>query len=1107
MMSNRRTRFVHRTALLVLVAAIACLATGPAALSAPPRADHASALRPIAAQQTTPRTTPRTTTLDPTDNATKLYIVQFRKPAAVAEATQSNPAERTRSVAQASAGPGAARGIARHRRQRFDAHAPTVRRYAKQLDAQHNEALAAVGASDDKVYSYRYALNAVAVRLTPAQARKLATRKDVRHVWQDRTKFVETNASPGFLGLNAKSGGLRRDLGLQGENIVIGVIDSGIAPGHPSFADTKPADRPRLCKSAWAEQSLLGLWLCRRFDRRPDILVYDPLPDWHGTCQPGERLSATDCNNKLIGARWYIDGFLTEYSLDENEFRSARDADGHGTHIASVAAGNYVNATLSGVRVAKISGMAPRARIAVYKACWLEPGAIRASCSTADLARAIEDAVADGVDIINYSVGSDDDMTGPDDLALLAAADAGVLSVAAAGNEGPQPGSLITPAADPWVLAVGASSRAGDHYRAAIRVNSPAAVRKDYPAIEAGFTPRLKDVGPLTLRLILANDDFIGIFDGTSGSTYDGCERLVNTREMAGQIAFMQRGGCDFAVKIRNAQGAGAKAALIFNNQGDAILMTGTRGAVNIPAMMIGQADGETLRDLLVDEDPVEVTLDTRIILVEHDPGNQMQAFSGRGPDEWDPAILKPDVTAPGVDILGAQTPDVANNVRGELFQYLSGTSMAAPHVAGVAALLKEAHPDWTPAMLRSALVTTGRQDIDKENGNAADPLDFGGGHIQPNKAIAPGLVYDAGADNFDAYLCGRGTGRPGVDCAALEAAGLPTDGSDLNLPSIALDRLVNEQVVHRRLTNVGPAATYTSSLDLPSTLKAEVTPPVLSLGTGESADVAIHFTSDGTEPDAWQFGSLTWTGPTATVRSPVAIRVRPFSAPDYFRAAEASGTAAIPLKIGYSGSYRPVLGGLETSGQSQPEALRAGLTSSVADDPDDLYTFVQPGAGTLPNSVRRIPIVVPEGTRYLRVALHDRNSSPDADLDLYLYVCPDFDTCTAEATPSVNEGSEEVINVIPAAGQEFVPAGDYYVDVHGYDAPAGNATFRLFVWTVGADRHNATVSAPASVTAGDGQNLTLDWQGLAAGEYLGLITHTNGTVVLDQTVIEITAP
>ena len=158
------------------------------------------------------------------------------------------------------------------------------------------------------------------------------------------------------------------------------------------------------------------------------------------------------------------DPLFARLTLDDNEFISPKDADGHGTHIASVAAGNPVSATLGGEFVDKISGMAPRAHVAVYKACWLEPGELRGTCSTADLTQAIEDAIADGVDIINYSVGSDDDIVDADDLALLAAVNAGVLVVGAAGNEGPAPESVVSPAAAPWVLAVGASSRRGERY-------------------------------------------------------------------------------------------------------------------------------------------------------------------------------------------------------------------------------------------------------------------------------------------------------------------------------------------------------------------------------------------------------------------------------------------------------------------------------------------------------------------------------------------------------------------------------------------------------------------------------------------------------------------
>ncbi len=1047
------------------------------------------------------------------DSATRVYIVQFRAPAAVQEpslrAAAANAAPvPTRTIQARPAGAGGER-TREHRRGRFDASDTAVRRYTDRLTAKHDEVLASVGADNGKLYSYRYALNGFAARLTPAEARKLRARRDVNNVWEDRPKFIETNDSPGFLGLTSKNGGLRSDLGLRGENIVIGVIDSGIAPGHPSLSDKEPASRPRVCRTEWAETSLLGRWLCRRFKVRPSTLVYSPLPGWQGQCEAGDGFLTTYCNNKLIGARYYIDGYREQYDLDENEFISPRDADGHGTHIASTAAGNSVQATLAGARVAKISGMAPRARVAVYKACWLEPGKLRATCSTADLARAIEDAVADGVDIINYSVGSNDDINDADDLALLAAADAGVLTVAAAGNDGPRPGTVLSPAAAPWVLAVGASSRRGDRFREAIRVNSPASVKKDYPALEAAFTPRLRKAGPLTLRLILADDATIGTFDGRNGTTFDGCEAIVNKLELSKQIALIQRGGCTFETKIRNAQTAGASAVVVFSDQGEPILMTGNRNNIRIPALMIGQADGQLLRERLVDEDPVEVTLDSRMFLTVRDQGNQMQGFSGRGPSIWEPNVLKPDLTAPGEDILAGHTPDAANNVRGELFQYLSGSSMAVPHVAGTAALLKEAHPDWSPAALRSALITTARQSIRKEDGStAADPFDFGGGHLEPNLAIAPGLVYDAGTSDFDAFLCGRGEERSGVDCAALETAGFAFGGSDLNLPSIAVTELVSEQRVKRRVTNVGAAAEFTASIEAPTTIDVAVTPSVLSLAAGETSEFEVRLTTDGTTFDAWQFGALNWSSANSTVRAPLAIRALRFAAPVLLSGSGTAGTADATLRVGYSGRYEASLSGLETTGQSQPPDIRAQLTNSVLDDPNNEYVFVQPTDGVPADNVRRIPIIVPAGTRYLRVALFNQNSSLGADLDLYLYSCPGFGQCTQEAIPSVEfDSSEEVINLIPDDGAEFVTPGEYFVDVHGYEAPAGAATFQVFVWTVGANRGNASLVAPASLTAGQDDTLTTNWQNLAAGLNLGLITHTDGTTTLDQTVIEVTAP
>lgn len=968
------------------------------------------------------------------DGEERVYIVQLAAPPAVAE-------------------PHLRREHRKGRRTRLATHSPSVQRYTERLVAQHDATLASVGARHSKLYSYRYALNGFSARMTPSQAQKLKAQKGVLQVWEDRKQQLKTNDSPGFLGLTAADSGLWKDRGLSGEGVVIGVIDSGIAPGHISFKDSIPAKRPRACRSAWADSSLLGRWLCKRFKSRPDQVVFAPPTGWQGQCQAGEGFSTTDCNNKLIGARYYIDGFLDQYALDNSEFISPKDADGHGTHIASVAAGNRVRATLGGEFVDKISGMAQRAYVAVYKACWLEPGADRGSCSTADLTQAIEDAVADGVDIINYSVGSDDDIVDADDLALLAAGNAGVLVVAAAGNEGPAPETVVSPAAAPWVLAVGTSSRRGERFYDAIRVNSPASVKKDYVAVEAGFTPRLRDKGPLTHDLVLVDDGIFGFFDALIGTTFDACETVRNTAELSGKIALVQRGGCNFDVKVRNVQDAGAKAVLIFSDQGEPEIMTGTTSGITIPALMIGHDAGELLRARLVAGDTVGLTLQKGLFLRVADSGNRMEAFSARGPNKWQSDVLKPDVTAPGVEILGAQTRDGANNLRGETFQYLSGTSMAVPHVAGIAALLKEAHPDWSPAALRSALVTTARQDVLNQDGEtAADPFDFGAGHVVPNAAIAPGLVYDAGADDYDAFLCGRDQPRDSsIDCARLVAEGFATDGSDLNLPTIATDSLVSEQVIRRRVTNVGEAAQFVASVEMPTTITAEVSPSLLSLGAGESADFEIRLSTQFTTIDAWQFGALTWSAGATTVRSPLAIKALRFDAPAFVAGSGTEGSLELALRSGYTGTYVATLSGLEAANQSQPDELRGALTdATVAGGFSDGYRFIQPGSGLLPASVRRIPIVVPEGTRYLRVALFNEARNGNADLDLYLYACPGFGSCTDEAEPSQNADSDEVIILIPAEGEDYVEPGEYYVDVHGFDTNGGSATFNLLVWTVG---------------------------------------------------------
>ena len=357
----------------------------------------------------------------------------------------------------------------------------SVRQYADFLTADHDRLLGGIGASQNKLYSYCYSFNGFAAHLEPAQVAALRKRPDIVQVWEDTERTLQTNNSARFLGLLEQNVGLRSALKLRGDGIIIGVIDSGISPQHPRFSDRFEANIPRLCRSTWAESSFLGIWLCRRYRNLEGGVAYDPPPDWNGTCQVSERFASEDCNNKLIGARFYSEGFLNTGELDAGEFLSPRDADGHGTHIASTVAGNEVEASLFGTKVGRVAGMAPRAYIAAYKACWLRPGATRATCSTSDLARAIDDAVADGVDVINYSVGSTAiTFNAPDDIALLFAADAGVFTAVAAGNNGPGAQTIGAPSGVPWVLTVGASTLDGQRSQEAIEITTPAELAGQY---------------------------------------------------------------------------------------------------------------------------------------------------------------------------------------------------------------------------------------------------------------------------------------------------------------------------------------------------------------------------------------------------------------------------------------------------------------------------------------------------------------------------------------------------------------------------------------------------------------------------------------------------
>ena len=1001
-------------------------------------------------------------------NVRKVYIVQLKSPPA---------ADFHRSLNKAPAKPGAPRT-------RFDKSIPIIEQYAAQLTAEQDKVLARAGPGAELLYRYHYGLNGFAARMHPSQAHKLDSLPEVLHVWEDEVRSLPTNYSLEFLGLFDNDGGLRGTPGLDGDGIIIGVIDSGIAPEHPALQDTREADRPSLCEGDWAENSLLGRWLCRRYDIREDVLVFEAPEGWNGICQVGERFELDDCNNKLIGARYFVSGAQATGPIDDGEIMSARDADGHGTHTATTAAGNRVKASIFDSFIGRIEGVAPAARIAVYKACWLRPGDTRASCNTSDLANAIDAALADGVDIINYSVGSSlTRITAPDDLALMAATKAGVLTVVAAGNDGPNFGTIGSPAGGPWVITAAASTRDGETSTEALEIKTPPSIAGLYVAREANVTPPLEDIDPLEARLVLVDDG--------EGTNSDACEALDNDFDISGNIALIQRGGCEFDIKITNAGNAGAIAALVYNIAGDPIVMNGTSGSSDIPALMIGQADGNLILAELDDGNDVNVVLDKKLFLTEPDTGNTMATFSSRGQG---PVldILKPDVTAPGVNILAGFTPDAANATTGENYAYLSGTSMSTPHVAGVAALLLQANPTWSPSAIKSALMTTAHQSVTLADGETeAIPFDYGAGHIVPNDAVDPGLVYDVTDDEFDAFACGTASPAVADDrCDELELAGFSFVGSDLNQPSIAVSRLASLQTVRRRVTNVGETAgTYTAEIVAPSGITVSVNPMSITVAPGESVTFDVTFGYDSGPLDLWRFGSLTWTSNDHSVVSTLAIRPTSVTAPAEITSFGADGSLSFAVEFGYTGAYSAGVHGLN---------LPLIIDGFVDNDPSKTFSF------RTDSGVTAHLIDVPAEQAYARFALFDSLTDGNDDLDMYVYFCADNINCV-KIGESGEPTSQEEFNVLyPAEGR-------YAVLIHGFetDQVAGGpgANYQLLAWSFGLvdDQGNMTANGPAFVNAGTSETITVDWTGLLSDTiYLGGVSHNTPQGISAITVIRI---
>jgi subtilisin family serine protease len=694
---------------------------------------------------------------------------------------------------------------------RLDAAAPDSQRYLNYLDQRQRdfETLASAAIPQAQVLArYRYVYGGASMVLPESQLAHLAKLPGVVGVERDQLRHVDTDRSPQFIGADVIWSALAANpsLGDGGQGVIVGVIDTGIWPEHPSFAD--------------------------------DGSYPPPLPRWHGGCElPNDGSAPIVCTNKLIGARESLETYKAIFGLGQGEFDSARDNDGHGTHTASTAAGNAnVTATLFGQPRGTISGIAPRAYVAAYK------GLGSAGGFGADLVAAIDQAVADGVDVINYSVGSlgaPDPYQQADALAFLDAYRAGVFVAVSAGNSGPDASTIGAPANAPWVTSVAASTT-DRQFVSQLHLQAGAdTLSVSGASITAGVS-----AAPVV--------DAAGLGDAA-------CENAL-PNSISGKIVLCRRGGSNTRIsKSANVQAGGGVGMVIYNTtQRD----TETDNYW-VPTIHVdGDAGAQVLAFTSAHSNTVvlgDITLSQR----EIDPsfGDLIADFSSRGPLADDQlGISKPDLAAPGVQILAGNTPQpnlIDSGPPGELFQAIAGTSMAAPHVAGAGALLKALHPDWTPGQIKSALMTTAWSKVLKPDGvTPADAYDMGSGRIDLSHAGDPGLTLNVSADQ---YAGGQGHLH------------------DLNYPSISMPsmpgRLSAVRVVHSELDQ---DATWSATAEAPAGVRVTINPSKISVPARGDASFVVNVDAGGL-PDGTYFATLLLRSGNRRLHLPISfVRTQP---------------------------------------------------------------------------------------------------------------------------------------------------------------------------------------------------------------------------------------
>ncbi|KAK1402667.1 Subtilisin-like protease [Heracleum sosnowskyi] len=704
-------------------------------------------------------------------------------------------------------------------------------------------------AQDSILYSYRHGFSGFAVVLTPSQAEQISGFPGVIRVIPNKILNLQTTRSWDFLHVKPQIANGILSEGQSGRGSIIGVLDTGIWPESKSFVDDGMAEVPSR---------------------------------WRGICQEGEKFSRSNCNRKIIGARWYIKGYEAEFGKlnksDGVEFLSPRDASGHGTHTSSTAAGAIVeNASYMGLAEGFARGGAPSAWLAVYKVCWSTGG-----CSSADLLAAFDDAIFDGVDLLSVSIGSPPPLSSyVDDLLAMGSFHAvarGIPVICSSGNSGPYSQTVTNTA--PWMITVAASTMDRAFPTVITMGNNQTIVG------QAIYTGEIDD----KFYPIVYGEDILSK-DADESDARTCLEGSLNETLVVGKVVLCfqsrsLRSATTVARTIQKLQGVG----LIFSQfpAKDVIVSS------LIPCVQVDFELGTHLLAYMATTRNPVVKLSKTKTVVGQQISPEVAFFSSRGPSSLSPTVLKPDIAAPGVNILAswsAASPAILvknsqNQDHRQDFRIESGTSMSCPHISGIVSLIKAIHPTWSPAAIRSALVTTAS--IYDEFGQSAiaegaphkqaDPFDYGGGHVDANKAIDPGLIYDINVGDYLQFLCSMGYNNTAISWMFNSAPPCRKTKNFLvnfNLPSISIPELKKTITISRTVSNVGPIiSVYFARIEAPPGTNVRVEPPVLSFNSDtKKLKFKVTIRPLLKVQGRYSFGYLFWEDGFHVVRIPLVVR------------------------------------------------------------------------------------------------------------------------------------------------------------------------------------------------------------------------------------------